>query len=452
MIHSFLLNGYNIVVDVYSGAVHVLDDIAFAAVDYMQKYEENQVLKLLSQEYNHEEAEEALKEIKALTEEGLLFSQDPYGDYYKTNNQPNIVKALCLHMAHDCNLRCEYCFASTGDFGGSRALMPFEVAAKAIDLILAKSGNRKNLEVDFFGGEPLLNFGVIKKVMVYAGEREKEFGKNIRFTLTTNATIMSDEIKQFINENIYNMVLSIDGRQEVNDKVRYRVDKSGTYSEILPTIKDIAESRNQTNYYVRGTFTRYNLDFAEDVIHLADQGFKQISIEPVVAGEDKEYALRNEDVETICREYEKLAREYITRHKEGKGFDFFHFEMDLSNGPCVAKRVKGCGAGDEYLAITPEGDIYPCHQFAGNEDFRLGNVSDSSINDDMRLDFRNTNIFTKEKCKECWCKFYCSGGCTANAWQFNGDISVPYELGCVLQKKRVECALMIKAVLYDIML
>ena len=446
MIHKFSLNGYNIVLDVYSGAVHVLDDIAFKAVEYIENFSEDKALSMLAGEFNKEDAGEVLTEVKQLIVQGLLFSEDPYKEYSKIESKSYIVKSLCLNIAHDCNLRCEYCFASKGDFGGSRSLMSYEIASKAIDFLLVNSGNRKNLEVDFFGGEPLLNFDVVKRVIEYARKREKEFNKTIKFTLTTNAVLLTEEIRDFINKNIDNIVLSIDGRKEVNARVRYRVDNSGTYDDILTSIKETAVSREQNNYYARGTFTRYNLDFSKDVLHLADQGFKQISVEPVVAGEDKEYALRAEDIETISKEYEKLAVEYIKRRKEGKGFNFFHFEMDLNNGPCVAKRVKGCSAGDEYLAITPEGDIYPCHQFVGNEEFRLGNVSDSILEDNIRMEFRNTNIFTKDKCKDCWTKFYCSGGCAANAWQFNKDIKVPYELGCELQKKRVECALMIQAV------
>lgn len=449
MIHRFSLNGYNIVLDVYSGAVHVLDDIAYKAVGYMENLNMEQVLAKLTEEYSSLLVEEALEEINELKENGVLFSGDPYVDYTGLQNRQNAVKSLCLNIAHDCNLRCKYCFASKGDFGVSRALMPFETAARAIDFILASSGNRKNLEVDFFGGEPLMNFDVVKKTVEYAREKEKEYGKRISFTLTTNATLLTPEIQEFINKNMDNVVLSLDGRKEVNDRVRYRVDRSGTYDCIMPVIKEMAESREQNNYYVRGTYTRYNLDFAADVIHLADQGFKQISIEPVVAGEDKDYALRSEDVAQLSREYEKLALEYIKRKKEGKGFNFFHFELDLDNGPCAAKRIKGCGAGDEYMAVTPEGDTYPCHQFVGNEKFRIGNVFDGKIDESIRQEFRSSNIFTKEKCKNCWCKFFCSGGCAANAWQFNEDIGTPYELGCELQRKRVEYALMIKAALSE---
>jgi len=445
MIHKFSQNGCNIAVDVYSGAVHVLDDTAYEALNYFKDDNEDYVVQSLSDKHSKKEIIEAIDELKCLKEQGLLFSENPYCDMEKAEEEKSIIKALCLHVAHDCNLRCEYCFASTGDFGHSRGLMSLGIAKKAIDFLLKNSGSRKNLEVDFFGGEPLMNFDVVKETVKYGRERESEFGKNIRFTLTTNGMLLNDEVMDFVNKNMSNLVMSIDGRPEVNDRVRYRVDGSGSYKHILPLIKSAADSRNQENYYVRGTFTRHNLDFANDVLHLVDLGFKQVSVEPVVASIDKDYALRNEDVETICREYERLAEEFIRRHKEGKGFNFFHFQLEIENGPCISKRLKGCGAGDEYLAITPEGDIYPCHQFVGNEKFLVGNVNDGILNAEIRGLFKGSNIFTKEKCKECWCKFYCSGGCAANAWFCNNDVNIPYELGCILQKKRVECALVVKA-------
>lgn len=445
MIHKFSQNGVNIAVDVYSGAVHVLDDTAYEALNYFETMDENSIVEVLSDKHSKNEIIEALSELKYLKEQGLLFSENPYQDLHKNVESKPVVKALCLHAAHDCNLRCEYCFASTGDFGHSRGLMPLETAKKAIDFLFENSGGRRNLEIDFFGGEPLMNFEVVKQAVEYGRKREKELGKNIRFTLTTNGMLLNDEVMDFVNKNMGNLVLSIDGREEVNDRVRYRVDGTGTYKHILPRIKSAADSRNQRNYYVRGTFTRYNLDFAEDVLHLADLGFKQISVEPVVASTDKDYALRDEDADIICREYERLTEEFIKRFKEGKGFNFFHFQVELDNGPCISKRLKGCGAGDEYLAITPEGEIYPCHQFVGNEKFLIGNVNDGILKEEAREIFRGSNISTKEKCKECWCKFYCSGGCAANAWLYNKDINIPYELGCKLQKKRVECALVVKA-------
>ncbi|MGE5473995.1 MAG: thioether cross-link-forming SCIFF peptide maturase [Ignavibacteriales bacterium] len=447
MIHKFTQNGTNIAVDVYSGAVHVLDDTAYEVLNYFENLDHESIIERLSDKYSSGEIVEALNELEYLKEQGLLFSENPYEEFNINKEQKPVVKALCLHAAHDCNLRCEYCFASTGDFGHSRGLMPLETAKKTIDFLLANSGARKNLEVDFFGGEPLMNFEVVKETVRYGREREKELGKNIRFTLTTNGMLLNEEVMEFVNENMSNLVLSIDGRQEVNDRVRCRIDGTGTYNHILPRIKAAADSRNQEKYYVRGTFTRHNLDFAEDVLHLADLGFKQVSVEPVVASADKNYALRNEDVETVCKEYEKLAAEFINRYKNGKGFNFFHFQLELDEGPCISKRLKGCGAGDEYLAVTPEGEIYPCHQFVGNEKFLIGNVNDGILKEEIREVFKGSNIFTKEKCKECWCKFYCSGGCAANAWMYNKDVNIPYELGCELQKKRVECALVVKAAL-----
>ena len=447
MIHKFSQNGFNIVVDVYSGMVHVLDDTAYEALNYFEVLDDHSMIEKLSDKHSRDDIIEALDELKYLKEQGILFTKNPYKDLRKAEEERPLIKALCLHIAHDCNLRCKYCFASTGDFGHSRGLMSLETAKTAIDFLLTNSGARKKLEVDFFGGEPLMNFEVVKETVKYGREREKESGKNIRFTLTTNGMLLTDEVMDFVNKNMSNLVLSIDGRQEVNDRVRHRVDSSGTYKHILPLIKAAADSRSQENYYVRGTFTRHNLDFAEDVLHLADLGFKQVSVEPVVASVDKDYALKNEDVDIICKEYERLTTEFIKRQKEGNGFNFFHFQLELENGPCVSKRLKGCGAGDEYIAITPEGEIYPCHQFVGNERFLMGNVNNGILDEGIRRQFKGSNIFTKEKCKECWCKFYCSGGCAANAWLYNKDVNIPYELGCELQKKRVECALIVKAAL-----
>ncbi len=444
MIHKFKLFGTNIVVDVNSGAVHVFDDVAYDVLDLYQDNNKEQIIEALSDKYDKTVLEEAIEEIDELVKAGQLFTGDVYKDYIPIWKRNSVVKALCLHVAHDCNMRCKYCFASTGDFGCERTLMSAEVGKKAIDFLIKSSGNRRNLEVDFFGGEPLMNFDVIREIINYARKREKEAGKNIRFTITTNALLLNEENKKYINENMSNVVLSIDGRPEVNDYMRTRVDGSGTYKTILPKIKDMAESRNQDNYYVRGTFTRANLDFSKDVLHLADEGFKQISIEPVVLDEDSEWSIRPEDVAAVCSEYEKLAYEYVKRKKEGKGFNFFHFMIDLDQGPCAAKRVAGCGSGHEYLAVSPEGDLYPCHQFVGIESFKVGNVNDGIINNDLVSLFRDSNIYIRKECSECWAKFYCSGGCAANAYKFNKDINIPYKVGCELERKRVECALWIK--------
>jgi uncharacterized protein len=323
--------------------------------------------------------------------------------------------------------------------------MSLEVGKKAIDFLIENSGNRRNLEVDFFGGEPLMNFDVVKGIVEYAREREKESDKNFRFTITTNAMLLDEEKRAYINENMHNVVLSLDGRKEVNDAVRKRIDGKGSYDRILPLIKKMVEERVGKEYYVRGTFTRKNLDFGTDVLHLADIGFDQVSIEPVVAAKDSGLDIRNEDLKAVCDEYERLAKEYVERRKNGQWFNFFHFMIDLEGGPCIAKRLRGCGSGTEYLAVTPEGELYPCHQFVGHKEFYLGNVYDGLNGNSIREVFSDINVYTKPQCNSCWAKFYCSGGCAANAWQFNNDIKIPYEIGCELEKKRVECALWIKA-------
>lgn len=446
MIHKFNMFGTNIVLDVYSGAVHIFDDTAYDVVDYYENKSEDEIIQLLQGKHGADKVKEAYSEISQLKKDELLFSEDTYGDIAPAARKP-VVKALCLHIAHDCNLRCKYCFASTGDFGTKRTLMTAEVGKKAIDFLIEASGSRRNLEIDFFGGEPLMNFGVVREITEYAEEKGREYDKNFRFTITTNALLLNEDNKKYINEHMGNVVLSIDGREEVNDRMRPRIDGSGTYKSVLAHSKDMAESRNQDRYYVRGTFTRDNLDFSKDVLHLADEGFKQISVEPVVAARDTGFDIREEDIPTACSEYEKLAWEYVKRYKEGKGFNFFHFMMDLSQGPCAIKRLSGCGSGNEYLAITPEGDIYPCHQFVGMEDFKMGNLMEgNALKSEVRDKFRNSNVYTKDDCRKCWAKFYCSGGCAANAYQFNKDLNKPYKVGCELEKKRVECALWIKAV------
>nr|5WGG_A Chain A, Radical SAM domain protein [Acetivibrio thermocellus ATCC 27405]5WHY_A Chain A, Radical SAM domain protein [Acetivibrio thermocellus ATCC 27405]5WHY_B Chain B, Radical SAM domain protein [Acetivibrio thermocellus ATCC 27405] len=445
MIHKFSMMGTNIVVDVNSGAVHVVDDISFDILDYYKNFTAGEIKNKLAHKYNADEIDEALREIESLEAEGLLFSEDPYKEYVSSMDRKSVVKALCLHISHDCNLRCKYCFASTGNFGGQRNMMSLEVGKKAIDFLISESGNRKNLEIDFFGGEPMMNFDVVKGIIEYARQKEKEHNKNFRFTLTTNGLLLNDENIKYINENMQNIVLSIDGRKEVNDRMRIRIDGSGCYDDILPKFKYVAESRNQDNYYVRGTFTRENMDFSNDVLHLADEGFRQISVEPVVAAKDSGYDLREEDLPRLFEEYEKLAYEYVKRRKEGNWFNFFHFMIDLTQGPCIVKRLTGCGSGHEYLAVTPEGDIYPCHQFVGNEKFKMGNVKEGVLNRDIQNYFKNSNVYTKKECDSCWAKFYCSGGCAANSYNFHKDINTVYKVGCELEKKRVECALWIKA-------
>ncbi len=452
MIHKFKQLGLNIVLDVYSGSVHVIDDIFYDLLDFVEepyneeKYTENYFLEKLGDKYSAQDISEAYEEMVTLYKDGALFSEDMYEDIAKNWNKRSVVKALCLHIAHDCNLRCKYCFADTGEFHGHRGKMSAEVGKKAIDFVIKNSGTRRNIEIDYFGGEPLMNFEVVKEITEYAKEQEKIHDKNFRFTITTNGVLLNDDIKEYVNKNMSNVVLSLDGKKETNDRMRYRIDGSGTYDAIVPKFIDLANSRNQDNYYVRGTFTAKNLNFAEDVLHMADLGFKQTSVEPVVAPETEDYALTEEHIPVVLAEYEKLAKEYVKRRKEGRGFNFFHFMIDLDQGPCVVKRLSGCGAGHEYLAVTPDGDIYPCHQFVGNQDFLMGTVFDDSLNEEIRLGFEKSNVYTKEKCKDCFAKFYCSGGCSANAYNFNKDINKPYSLACEFEKKRVECAIAIEAI------
>ena len=456
MIHQYKNNGYNIVMDVCSGAVHVVDDITYDVIELYEKNRENGVetdLALLEKElpqYSAEELRETLEEVEALKESGELFAEDEYQQYViDFKKRKTVVKALCLHIAHDCNLGCRYCFAEEGEYHGRRALMSLEVGKQALDFLVANSGNRRNLEVDFFGGEPTMNFDVVKELVRYGRSLEEPHNKNFRFTLTTNGVLLNDDIMEFANQEMANVVLSIDGRKEVNDYMRPTRNGKGSYDLIVPKFQKFAELRNQTNYYVRGTFTHHNLDFSEDVIHLADLGFKQISVEPVVAPPEEPYAIREEDLPQLLEEYDKLAKEIIKREKEGRGFNFFHFMIDLTQGPCVAKRLSGCGSGTEYLAVTPWGDLYPCHQFVGMDEFKLGDVWQGVQAEEIRDEFKLCNVYAKEKCRNCFARFYCSGGCAANSYNFHGSILDAYDIGCELQKKRIECAIMIKAALAD---
>ena len=459
MIHQYKNNGYNIVLDVNSGSVHVVDDVVYDVIPVVEEALQTEpestkleatVLEKLGGSYAKEDIAEALSEVLELKEAGMLYTEDIYENYIiDFKKRQTVVKALCLHIAHDCNLACKYCFAEEGEYHGRRALMSYEVGKKALDFLVANSGNRVNLEVDFFGGEPLMNWQVVKDLVAYGRSLEEPNNKKFRFTLTTNGILLDDESLEFANKEMANIVLSIDGRKEIHDLMRPHRGGQGSYDKIVPKFKKVAESRNQTNYYVRGTFTRNNLDFAEDVKHLADLGFKQISVEPVVASPEESYALQEEDIPGLLKEYDRLAVELLNRQKEGKGVNFFHFMIDLKGGPCVAKRLSGCGSGTEYLAVTPWGDFYPCHQFVGQEEFLMGNVNEGIVRTDIRDEFKTCNVYAKEKCKKCFAKFYCSGGCAANSYNFHGNINDAYDLGCELQRKRIECAIMIKAALAE---
>ena len=450
MVHQYKNNGYNIVLDVNSGAVHVVDDVTYEVIPLFESGTKEEIIEQLKEAYPQEEIAESYDEVKELAAKGELFAKDEYQDYMEQfRDRPTVVKVLCLHIAHDCNLACRYCFAEEGEYHGRRALMPFEVGKAALDFLIANSGNRRNLEVDFFGGEPLMNFEVVKALVSYGREQEKVHHKNFRFTLTTNGVLLDDEVMEFANREMANVVLSIDGRKEVHDKMRPFRKGAGSYDMIVPKFQKLADSRNQERYYVRGTFTHHNLDFSQDVLHLADLGFKQISVEPVVAQPEDDYALREEDLPQLFEEYDRLAVEMIRRYKEGRDFNFFHFMIDLEGGPCVAKRLSGCGSGTEYLAVTPWGDFYPCHQFVGSEDFLMGNVTEGIVNKTLQGEFKGCNVYAKEKCSNCFARFYCSGGCAANAYHFQGNITDTYDIGCQLQKKRIECAIMIKAALAE---
>lgn len=467
MVHCYENNGFYIALDVNSGAVHVVDKVVYEMIPLLEdgvkagktkeelyeliKEKEAFDIQLAAGEgIAKEEVKEAIEEILALHENGMLYTEDIYEAYIGDfKNRETVVKALCLHIAHDCNLACKYCFAEEGEYHGRRALMSFEVGKKALDFLVANSGNRVNLEVDFFGGEPLMNWQVVKELVAYGRSLEEPNKKKFRFTLTTNGVLLDEEILEFANKEMANIVLSIDGRKEIHDFMRPFRGGQGSYERIMPKFQKAAESRNQMNYYVRGTFTHHNLDFAKDVLHLADLGFEQISVEPVVADETKEYAIRKEDIPAILEEYDKLALALIERKKAGKGVNFFHFMIDLSGGPCVAKRLSGCGSGTEYLAVTPWGDFYPCHQFVGQEQFLMGNVEEGITNTAIRDEFKGCNVYAKETCKECFAKFYCSGGCAANSYHFHGNINGAYDIGCELQRKRIECAIMIKAALAE---
>lgn len=453
MIHQYKLNGVNIVLDTFSGAVHVVDDLSYDIIElYDQKKEKEEIENIMLKKYkdegiNKEDIEETFEEIDKLIKEGKLFSEDVFENQnLDLKKRDNVIKALCLHVAHTCNLNCEYCFAGQGKYHGEDAIMSFETGKKALDFLVENSGTRKNLEVDFFGGEPLVNFDVVKKLVEYARSIEKEKNKHFRFTLTTNGVLLDDDVIDFLNKEMNNVVLSLDGRKEINDAKRKRLDGTGSYDIIVPKFKNFVQKRGDKEYYMRGTFTRNNLDFTNDIFHMADLGFTELSMEPVVSKTDTDYALREEDLDTIYEQYEILAKEMIKRKKEGRPFTFYHYMIDLSAGPCIYKRITGCGSGTEYLAVTPNGDFYPCHQFVGDKKFLMGNVDEGITNTSLRDEFKLCNVYSRKECKDCWAKLYCSGGCSANSYHTTGSINGVYDYGCKIFKKRIECAIMIKVV------
>lgn len=449
MIHQYKMNGYNIVIDVYSGSVHVVDEVAYDIIAMYENSSRDEIVKAITEKYPEVDAgevDECLDDIKALKKSGKLFCPDLYRDHaFDFKNRHTEVKALCLHVAHTCNLNCSYCFAAQGKFHGKEAIMSFEVGKAALDFLIKNSGNHRNLEVDFFGGEPLMNWQVVKDLVKYARSVEKEAGKNFRFTLTTNGMLVDDDVIEFANREMHNVVLSLDGRKEIHDAKRSDYRGRGSYDIIVPKFQKFVEARGDREYYMRGTFTHANTDFTNDIFHMADLGFKKLSMEPVVCSPDSPEALTEADLPVLKEQYEILAREMIKRRREGRGITFYHYMLDLSHGPCIYKRISGCGSGTEYYAVTPAGDLYPCHQFVGDEKFKMGNVFEGVTNNDLKNEFKMCNVYARPECRDCWAKLYCSGGCAANAYHASGDIKGIYEYGCELFRYRIECAIMQKA-------
>ena len=452
MVHQYKLNGYNIVLDSCSGSIHAVDEVAYDIIEKFKQERPEQIVRELLVKYadredvTEEELYACIADVAALEKAGKLFTPDTFADMAGTfkERSGDVVKALCLHVAHTCNLNCSYCFASQGKYHGDRALMSFEVGKRALDFLIENSGHRTNLEVDFFGGEPLMNWDVVKQLVAYARTQEEPHHKKFRFTLTTNGMLIDDDVIDFANREMSNVVLSLDGRKEIHDRLRVDYAGNGSYDRIVPRFQKLVASRGGKNYYMRGTFTHANPDFTKDVFHMADLGFTELSMEPVVCAPGDPAALTPEDLEIVKEQYEILAKDMLRREKEGKPITFYHYMLDLTGGPCVYKRISGCGSGTEYMAVTPWGDLYPCHQFVGEEKYKLGNIWDGVTNTALREDFRSCNAYARKECDDCWARLYCSGGCAANAYHATGSIRGVYEAGCELFKKRIECAIMMK--------
>lgn len=451
MIHQYKLNGYNIVLDTYSGSVHVVDDLAYEIIELYENTPVEEIVTLMLGKYAHEsniseeDIRETISDVEELKNDGQLFSVDEYKNLsIDLRNRQTYVKALCLNVAHTCNLTCEYCFASQGKYNGKRAIMSYEVGQRAIDFLLENSGHHRNLDIDFFGGEPLMAWEVVKQIVAYARSKEKEYKKTFRFTFTTNGMLLSDEVTDFLNKEMDNVVLSLDGRKEVHDRLRKTVTAKGSYDHIVPKFKDFVKKRGDKEYYIRGTFTHNNLDFTNDIFHIADLGFDKLSMEPVICDPKEPYALTEEDLPEIYHQYEILAKEMIKRNEQGNGFTFYHYMLDLTEGPCIQKRISGCGSGTEYLAVTPWGELYPCHQFVQDKDYSLGNIWDGITKPEMQCQFKESNCYSKPECQDCWAKLYCSGGCPANALHTTGSINGTFDFSCDIFRKRIECSMMVK--------
>ncbi|WP_394238479.1 thioether cross-link-forming SCIFF peptide maturase [Niallia oryzisoli] len=451
MIHQYKLNGYNIVLDTYSGSVHVVDDLAFDVIELYESTSPEEIMKRMLEKYVNDasisegEILETILAVEELKGSGQLFTEDEYQNLaIDVRNRKTYVKALCLNVAHTCNLTCDYCFASQGKYNGERAIMSVEVGKKAVDYLLENSGHHRNLDIDFFGGEPLMAWKVVKQIVAYARSKEKEYKKSFRFTFTTNGMLLDDEVTEFLNEEMYNVVLSLDGRKEVHDRLRKTVTGKGSYDYIVPRFQEFVQKRGDKEYYVRGTYTHNNVDFTNDIFHIADLGFDKLSMEPVIGDPKEPYALTEDDLPEIYRQYEILANEMIKRDEEGKPFTFYHYMLDLSEGPCIQKRISGCGSGTEYLAVTPTGDIFPCHQFVGDEAFKLGSLWDGITKPEIQAQFKESNCYSKPECQDCWAKLYCSGGCPANNLHATGSLNGTHGFSCDIFKKRIECSMMVK--------